>query len=119
MVRFSSIVIFLFDTPLSSAALQGIVAQAKIYADAINFSILAAKCSYTLAQEAINFADKRSNPKPWGSQSDQLLYLQGMVAVAREGKANTDKVCHKFMGVGSTVMRVSWSPSSYLRNFYE
>ena len=102
--------VILFDIPsFRSAALKGIVAQSKAYADAIKFSIHAAHCSHSLAQEAINFADKRLNPRFLSTKADQLHYLRGMAAVAHQGKEKAGKVLHEFTGVSSKVSTVGWS----------
>jgi hypothetical protein len=90
--------------------LKGIVVQSKKYADAIKFSVHAAHCSHSLAQEAINFADKRLNAGVLTTRAEQGHYLQGMAAVARQGKEKTGKVLDEFKDVSGKISMVSQSP---------
>jgi hypothetical protein len=94
--------------------LKDIAVQSKKYAGAIKFSVHAAQCSHSLAQEAINFADKRLNATGLFTTKKQVHYLQGMAAVARQGKEKTGKVLDEFKDVSGKVSTVS---QSRLREF--
>jgi len=97
-IRKFSYALYSSDLPFASA----ISAQARIYVNAINFSVVAVQLGFTIAEEAISLRDLIPVSTPNQHQS----HLTGMLELARDGHNNATKALQMFRNVRRDVLAV-------------
>ena len=90
-IRKFSYALYSSDLPFASA----ISAQARIYVNAIDFSVVAVQLGFTTAEEAISLRDLIPVSTPNYHQS----HLTGMLELARDGHNNATKALQMFRNV--------------------
>jgi hypothetical protein len=98
-------------------ALVSIVDQARTYVRAIDYSIVAAKNGFTIAQQAIVLAKILEEPGTQITDKECDEYLSGLVRLASEGQKNAMKAVNDFRDVRVTIeavrIRIACHPSLF------
>ncbi|KAF8153788.1 hypothetical protein B0H34DRAFT_66608 [Crassisporium funariophilum] len=90
----------------SSQALVLVYEQAILYVAAIDFSITVAQKGFNLAEEAISFSEILEDPRDDTSEIDRQKYLQGLVALAVEGRKMAEEALNKFRAARETMNKL-------------
>jgi len=84
---------------------MSIKTQALHYVKAVDHSIIAAQHGYTIAEEALGFAEL-IEARNTVNEAVRQDYLRGMLETARRGEENANIALEKFRDVRKTVSKV-------------